>query len=157
MRTGLVKHRHSISRFSFHFGIRAISWSSKKQGVVSLSSTEAEYVAQTHAAKEGIWLRSFMKEIRGGEEKPLTISCDNQGAIALAKDNKFHVRTKHIDLRYHFIREAVEDGKIQVKYVLMDDNVSDIFTKPLPRPKFTKFVESLGLRRSDNTKAKHRY
>ena len=85
---------------------------------------------------------------------PLT---DNEGAIALAKDNKFHARTKHIDLRYYFICEAVEYGKIQVKYVLMDDNVSDIFTKPLPRPKFTKFMESLGLRRSDGTKAKHRY
>ena len=67
----------------------------QKQGLVSLSSTEAEYIAQTHAAKEGIWLRSFMK---GREEKLLTISCDNQGAIALAKDNKFHARTKHIDL-----------------------------------------------------------
>ena len=92
------KHRHSISRFLFHFGIRLISWSSKKQGVVLLSSTEVEYVTQTHAAKEGIWLRSFMKEIQGGEEKPLTISCDNQGAIVLAKDNKFHARTKHINL-----------------------------------------------------------
>ena len=57
------KHRHSISGYSFHFGVGAISWSSKKQGVVSLSSTEAEYVTQMHAAKEGIWLRSFMKEI----------------------------------------------------------------------------------------------
>ena len=123
---------------------------------MSLSSTEVEYIAQTHAAKEGIWLRSFMKEIRGGEEKPLTISCDNQGAIVLAKDNKVHARTKHIDLRYHFIREAVEDGKIQVKYILMDDNISDIFTKHLPRPKFAKFMESLGLRKSDGAKAKHR-
>ena len=120
-------------------------------------STEAEYVAQTHAAKEGIWLRSFMKEIRGGEEKLLTISCNNQGAIALAKDNKSHARMKHINLQYQFICEAVEDGKIQVKYVPMDDNVSDIFTKPLPRPKFAKFMELLGLRRSDDTKAKHRY
>ena len=150
------KHRHLISRFSFHFGVGAISWSSKKQGVMSLSSTEAEYITQTHAAKEGIWLRSFMKEIRGGEEKPLTISCNNQGAIALAKDNKFHVRMKHIDLQYHFICEVVEDGKIQVKCIPMDDNVSDIFTKPLPRPKFTKFMELLGLRRLDGTKAKHR-
>lgn len=74
------KHRHSISGFSFHFGVGAVSWSSKKQNIVSLSSTEAEYVAQTHAAKEAILL------------------CDNQGAIALAKDNKFHSRTKHIDL-----------------------------------------------------------
>ena len=92
------KHRHLISGFSFYFSVGVISWSSKKQGVVSLSSTEVEYVTQMHAAKEGIWLRSFMKEIQGGEEKPLTISCNNQGAIALAKDNKFHVRTKHIDL-----------------------------------------------------------
>ena len=92
------KHRHLISGFSFHFSVMAISWSSKKQGVMLLLSTEVEYVVQTHAAKEGIWLRSFMKEIRGGEEKPLTISCDNQGAIALAKDNKFHARTKYIDL-----------------------------------------------------------
>ena len=150
------KHRHSISGFSFHFGVRGISWSSKKQRVVSLSSTEAEYVVQTHAAKEGIWLRSFMKEIQGGEEKPLTISCNNQGAIALAKDNKFHARMKHIDIRYHFICEVVEDGKIQVKYIPTDDNVSDIFTKPLPRPKFAKFMELLGLRRLDGTKAKHR-
>ena len=74
----------------------------------------------------------------------------------LAKNNKFHTRTKHIDLRHHFICEAVEDGKIQVKYIPMDDNVSDIFTKPLLRPKFTKFMESLGLRRSDGTKAEHR-
>ena len=84
------KHRHSISGFSFHFGVEAVSWSSKKQGIVSLSSTEAEYVAQRHAAKEAIWLRSFMSEMCGGKQKPLTISCDNQGAIALAKDNKFH-------------------------------------------------------------------
>jgi hypothetical protein len=140
------KHRHSISGYSFHFGMGAITWSSKKQNVVALSSTEAEYVAQTHAAKEAIWLRSFISEIQGKTKGPLTISCDNQGAIALAKDNKFHGRTKHIDLRYHFIREAVEDGKINVKYVPTDDNVSDIFTKPLPRPKFQRFVELLGLR-----------
>jgi hypothetical protein len=138
-------HRHSISGFSFHFGAGAVSWSSKKQHIVAMSSTEAEYVAETHAAKEAIWLRSFMSELRGEEEKPLTISCDNQGAIALAKDNKFHARTKHIDIRYHFIREAVEEGKIQVKYVPTEDNVSDVFTKALPRPKFEKMVGMLGL------------
>ena len=71
----------------------------------------------------------------------------HQGTIALAKDNKFHARTKHIDLRYHFIREAVEDGKIVVKYVPTDDNVLDVFTKALPKPKFQKMVELLGLRR----------
>ena len=143
------KHQHSISSFSFHYGLVAVSWSLKKQSIVSLSSTKAEYVVQTHMAKEGIWLKSFISEICGREEKPLTISCDNQGAIALAKDNKFHARTKHIDLRYHFIREAVKNSKIKVKYVPTDDNVSDIFTKVLPKPKFQRMVGLLGLRKEN--------
>ena len=141
------KHWHSISGFSFHYGVGAVSWSSKKQNVMSLLSMEAEYIVQTHAAKEAIWLRGFMNEMYGKKKKPLTISCDNQGTIALVKDNKFHSRTKHIDLQYHFIREAVEDGKINVKYILTDVNVSDIFTKALPKPKFERMVELLGLRR----------
>ena len=125
------QHRHSISGFSFHFGKGAISWSSKKQSIVTLSSTEAEYVVQTHAAKEAIWLRNFVNEIQGNSSSPLTMLCDNQGVIALAKDNKFHSRTKHIDLRYHFIHEAVEDNKIRVKYIPTSENVADIFMKPL--------------------------
>jgi hypothetical protein len=140
------KHRHSISGYSFHFGMGAVTWSSKKQNIIALLSMEAEYIAQTHAAKKAIWLRSFISEVQGTGEKKLTISCDNQGAIALSKDNKFHSRTKHIDLHYHFICEAVEDGKIKVNYIPTDDNVSDIFTKPLPKPKFQRFVELLGLR-----------
>ena len=69
--------------------------------------------------------------------------------IALAKDNKFHSRTKHIDLQYHFIREAVQDGKIMVSYIPTDENVSDVLTKPLTKPKFQHFVEMLGLRESE--------
>jgi hypothetical protein len=137
--------RHSISGFSFHYGVGAVSWSSKKQSIVALSSTEAEYIAQTHAAKEAIWLRAFVKEFRGGNSKPLTMSADNQSAIALAKDNKFHSRTKHIDLRYHFIREAVEEGKVKMNYIPSSDNPADIFTKPLAKVKFAKFVSMLGL------------
>ena len=148
------KHRHSISGYSFHFGCGAISWSSKKQYIIALSSTEAEYIAQTHAAKEAMWLQNFVDEVRGTGGAAITINCDNQGAIVLAKDNNFHSRTKHIDLRYHFIREAVEDGKIIVSYIPTDENVSDIFTKALARPKFQKFVEMLGLR--DDSKEERR-
>ena len=92
------KHWHLISGFSFHYRVGAVLWSSKKQNVMLLSSMEVEYIAQTRAAKEVIWLRGFMSEMYGKKEKPLTILFDNQGAIALAKDNKFHSRTKHIDL-----------------------------------------------------------
>ena len=96
--------------------------------------------------KEAIWMKNFVDEIRGPQEKVIRIYCDNQGAIALVKDNKFHSQTKHIDLCYHFVREAVEDNKIKFEYIPMDENVADIFTKALPRPRFIGFVESLGLR-----------
>ena len=92
-----------------------------------------------------LWLRSFVDKIRGPLGEPIGIKCNNQGAIALVKDNKFHSRTKHIDLRYHFIREAVEDNKIKMEYVPTDENDADIFTKALARPRFVRFVERLGL------------
>ena len=141
-------HRHSISGYSFHMGTGAITWSSKKQYIVALLSTEAEYIAQTHAAKEAMYLRVFVQEIRG-LDKPIGINCDNQGVIALSKDNKFHARTKHIDIRYHFIREAVEDGKITLKYIPTDENPVDIFTKLLAKAKFHHFTELLGLKDVD--------
>ena len=126
-------------------GAGAISWSSKKQHVVALSSTEAEYIVQMHAAKEALWLRSFLWELRSAPDDPLILNCDNQGAIALAKDNKFHARTTHIDVCYHFIREAVEDVKVAVQYIPTRDNVSDIFTKPLAKAKFRELAELLRL------------
>ena len=84
-------------------GAGAISWSLKKQHIVALSSTEAEYIVQTHVAKEALWLCSFLQELCSAPDDPLILNCDNQGAIALAKDNKFHMCTKHIDMCYHFI------------------------------------------------------
>ena len=126
-------------------GAGAISWSSKKQHVVALSSTEAEYIVQTHAAKEALWLHSFLQELCSTPDDPLILNCDNQGAIALAKDNKFHARTKHIDVRYHFIHEAVEDGKVAVQYIPTRDNVSEIFTKLLAKAKFRELTELLRL------------
>ena len=121
-----------------------VSWSSKKQSIVALSSMEAEYIAETHAAKEAIWLRTFINKVNGGTRGPLTLMADNQGAIALAKDNKFHSRTKHMDLQYHFIHEAIKDGKVQMKCIPSVDNIMDIFMKPLAKPKFKQFVELLG-------------
>ena len=121
-------------------------WSSKKQHIIALSSTESEYIAQTHAAKEALWLRNFIDEIQGQQNEPVELHCDNQGAIALVKDNKFHLHTKHIDLRFHFVREAVEDNKITITYIPTEENVADILTKALVRLKFKAFVERLGLR-----------
>jgi hypothetical protein len=138
-------HQHSISGFTFHYGQETILWSLKKQAIITLSSTEAEYVTETHASKEAVWLKSFVKEITGQDIGSLTIMTDNQGAIALAKDNKFHARTKHIDLRYHFICEAVKNKKVVMKYIPTSENVANIFMKPLLKPKFNQFVKMPGL------------
>ena len=138
-------HRHSISSYLFNYGWGMVSWSLKKRNIIALSSTEAEYIVQTHAAKEGIWLKSFINKIGGGEEGPLTIMADNQSAIALVKDNKFYSRTKHISLQYHFICEAVEDERVRMEYIPTSENVADISTKALAKPKSTKFVGRLGL------------
>jgi hypothetical protein len=99
-------HHHSISAYVFHVGTGAITWSSKKQSIIALSSTEAKYIAQTHAVKEAIWLRMYWREVTGEPYIPPSgLFSDNQGAIALVKSASYHARTKHIDIRYHLIRE----------------------------------------------------
>ena len=142
---GGQKHCHSISGYSFHMGARAILWSLKKQHVVALSSTEAEYIVQTHMAKEALWLCSFLWELHSAPDNLVILNCNNQGAITLSKGNKFHMHTKHIYMHYHFIHKAVEDGKIMVQYILTGDNVSNIFTKPLAKAKFQELAELLRL------------
>ena len=129
-------------------GMGAITWSSKKQYIVMLLSTEAEYIAQTHAVKEATYLRTFVQEICR-LDKLIAINCNNQGAIMLSKDNRFHTWTKHIDIQYHFVQEVVKDGKITLKYIPTDENPVDIFTKLLTKTKFCHFTELLGLKDVD--------
>ena len=128
------------------FGARAIGWSSKKQNIITLSSTEAEYVRHTNAVKEILWIRNFWTEINGKSNfDPTLLRADNQGTIQLSNNNKFHTHTKHINVRYHFIREALENKLLEIKYVPTDKNIADIFTKPLSRPLVKKFREMLVL------------
>jgi hypothetical protein len=106
---------------------------------------EAEYVAQNHASQEALWLGNFIKEVIDQDINPIKINSDNQGAIALSKDNKFHARMKHIDVTYHFVHENVQDGKVIFNFVSGTENVADILTKPLPRPQFIQCCTNLGL------------
>ena len=138
--------RHSISGYAFLYGGGAISWSSKRQTVIALSTTEAEYISLSNGAREAVWLRNLFGEITRPLATPTPIFCDNQGAKALAKDNAYHACTKHIDMQYHFVREVVEANKITVIYTPTDDMLADIFTKPLAHTKFEKFCTMLGLR-----------
>jgi len=138
-------HRHSISGYAFLINGGAISWSSKKQPLVALSTTEAEYIAVAHATKEALCLRAFLGEITRPPSTPMPLHCDNQSAIALSKDGQFHARTKHIDLRFHFIRETVANGDIDIVYCPTQTMVADILTKPLNRGKTGEHTGSLGL------------
>ena len=99
----MQEDRRAIYGNAFLINGGAVSWYSKRQELVSLSTTKSEYISITHAAKEAVWLLQLIKEVFGVDLKSAMLYSDNQGAIALTKDNSYHARTKHIDIRYHFI------------------------------------------------------
>jgi hypothetical protein len=107
--------RRSTSGYVFQIQGNTISWCSKRQSSVSRSTTEAEYIALSNACQEGVWLRRLMSDIKLKEVEPTTIYEDNQGAIQLSRNPKFHNRTKHIDITHHFVREQVNRNVISVK------------------------------------------
>jgi hypothetical protein len=137
--------RRSVSGYAFSLGTGAVSWKSKKQDIVTTSSTEAEYVAMSAATKEALWLRGLLHEIGFMQDHPSVVAGDNVGALTLAEDQINHARTKHIDVRFHFVRERVLFGDIVFKYVQSHDNVADIFTKALPYPAFSLLRKRLGV------------
>lgn len=145
---GDVGTRRSTSGYVFGIGTGPISWSSKRQSAVSLSTCEAEYIGQTQATKEAVWLRNLLAQLADMEERdiPTTIIYgDNQGAIALAKNPKFHGRSKHIDIQHHYVREKVEDGTVGLKYIETSKQIADGLTKPLSKVPFLQFRRALGL------------
>jgi hypothetical protein len=137
--------RKSISGYAFMLGGAAYAWSSKKQTTVATSSTEAEYTALAHATRFAIWSRYLLDEMGCLQNNPTVIHEDNQAALALARDPQFHARSKHFDIQNHFVREKIENGIIEPVYCTTEDQLVDIFTKPLARPKHDKFTRALGL------------
>ncbi|CAM8991493.1 unnamed protein product [Rhodiola kirilowii] len=129
-------NRKSTTSFYFTWNGNCISWKSQLQPIVALSSTEAEYIAATEAAKEAIWLSGLLKEITGFACSP-KIYMDSQSALCLCKDPVYHERSKHIDVRLHFIRDLVESKTITIEKILGDENPADFGTKIVPVNKFT--------------------
>ena len=121
-----------------------ISWVSHKQKTIVLSSTEAEYMALSDSCQQLMWLRSLFNEI-GISIQSLPLCGDNQGSIFLASNPIQERRTKHIDIRYHFIRYTIEEGKIRLTYCPTEDMTADIFTKALTSLKAKHFASSMGL------------
>ena len=145
---GDIDNRRSTTGFVFFMGDTAFTWMSKKQPIVTLSTCEAEYVAATSCVCHAIWLRNLLKEIGLTQEEPTKVCVDNKSAIALAKNPVFHDRSKHIDVRYHYIRECVARKDVQVEYVKSQDQVADILTKPLTSEDFRRLRNLLGVTRS---------
>lgn len=134
--------RHSTSGIIFIMTGGAITWSSKKQ---TLSTTEAEYISLSTATQDAIWLISLLSEIDSSFKKPIRLMEDNQSAIAIAKNPVYHSRTKHIDVRYHYTRETIKEGTIDLSYCPSNEMVADILTKPLSKEILEKLRSALGL------------
>ena len=135
----------SISGYSFYFQGSLVSWSAVKQKLIALSSTEAEYYAMAHAFKEALWLRTFLELLHLPVPRPFPILSDNQAACSLSNSSAISARSKHIDIRHHFLRDHVQAGSFTTSWVPTEDMPADIFTKPLPLVHFSRHRDVLGL------------
>ena len=137
--------RKSRSGFVYLLNGGAISWGAKQQPVVATSTAESEYVAAFTAAQEGVWLRRMCAELGLTLEGPLQLLGDNQAALAMAGKAADSPRTKHIDVRYHYLRDVVSRGAVKLSYTPSEENAADMFTKPLDSVKFIKFRKMIGV------------
>jgi hypothetical protein len=142
---GSTMDRKSTFRYCFSLGSTMISWSSRKQGFVAQSTAEAEYIAASAASREAVWLRKLLSDLFSSELEPTVIHCDNQSCIKLTENPVFHDRSKHIEMRYHYVRDMVQKNVLSIQYVPTTEQTTDIFTKPLSLTKFVYFRDKLGV------------
>ena len=140
--------RKSTSGFIFICNGGAVSWKSSKQATTADSTTEAEYIAASEAAKEAVWMRKFVSELGVVPNMvyPINIFCDNTGAIAQAKEPRAHQKSKHIQRKYHILREFVGAADIVVQKVASADNVSDPLTKAMTQKQLDHHLEKMGIK-----------
>ncbi|GJS90174.1 hypothetical protein Tco_0772810 [Tanacetum coccineum] len=137
--------RRSTSGSAQFLGHKLVSWSSKKQKRTTISSTEAEYIALSGCCSQILWMRSQLTDY-GFQFNKIPLYCDNKSVIALCCNNVQHSRAKHIDIRYHFIKEQVENGIVELYFVRTEYQLADIFTKLLPRERFNFLIDKLGMK-----------
>ncbi|GJU38218.1 retrovirus-related pol polyprotein from transposon TNT 1-94 [Tanacetum coccineum] len=142
---GCQETRRSTPGSAQFLGDELVSWSSKKQKCTAISSTEAEYIALSGCCSQILWMRSQLTDY-GFQFNKIPLYCDNKSAIALCCNNVQHSRAKHIDIRYHFIKEQVENGIVELYFVRTEYQLADIFTKPLPRERFNFLIDKLGMK-----------
>jgi hypothetical protein len=142
---GDIDTRKSTTGALFFLGNCLVSWQSLKQRVVVMSSCEAEYIVVTTAATQAIWMARLLGELLRREPEVVVLKVDNKSALALARNPVFHERNKHIDLRYHFIRNCLAEGTVSATYINTVDQLADILTKALGRVKFQELRARIGM------------
>jgi hypothetical protein len=142
---GDIDDRKSTSGYVFLLGSGAVAWSSKKQPVVTLSTTEAEFIAAASCACQSVWMHRILEKLGHEQNKCTVVFCDNSSTINLSKNPVLHAKSKHIDVRFHFLRDLTKDGVIKLEHCDSKDQIADIMTKPLRQHVFLKFRESLGV------------
>jgi hypothetical protein len=142
---GDLSTRRSTTGYVFQIQGSTVSWCSKRQGCVARSTTEAEYIALSTASQEAVWLRRLLENVLKKQDNPTVLYEDNQGTIELTKNPKFHNRTKHIDIAYHYAKEQVEKKITFVEYCSTENMLADIMTKGLSKVQFEKFRDILGV------------
>eukprot|EP00253_Pinus_taeda_P035546 PITA_35546 len=141
---GDLDQRRSTSGYVFNLFGGVVCWMSKKQSIVSLSTTKAKYIATTHASKEVVWLQRLCLSM-GLVQRAIRIDCDTQSEIFLAKNPAYHSKTKHIDVQYHFVRDMIEDKKVLLVKVDTLKNIADALTKFVSSEKFSWCRETMGI------------
>lgn len=143
--TGDIEDRKSTSCYVFMLGSGAVAWSSKKQPIVTLSTTEAEFVAAAACASQAVWMKRIIEKLSREKSKCTTIICDNSSKIKLSKNPVLHGRSKHIDVRFHFLRDLTREGAVELVYYETHDQLADVITKPFTVDAFQRFRRQLGV------------
>ncbi|KAL0313117.1 UNVERIFIED_CONTAM: Retrovirus-related Pol polyprotein from transposon TNT 1-94 [Sesamum radiatum] len=138
----------SQSSFVFNLNGGVVAWKSSKQDTTVNSTTEAEYIAASEAAKEAVWMKNYIQElvVVPSIAEPVVIFCDNNGAVAQAKELRSHHRSKHILRRYHLLREMVSRGDCRMDRVSSAENTADLLNKPMSQVAHTQHLDNMGLR-----------
>jgi len=142
---GCVDTRRSTSGYIFLMGGAPVCWSAKRQPIVALSSTEAEYISLARGAQQAMWMKNWLSEVFLPQETPFCLHGDNLGSISLTETTKAHQLSKHLDIRWHYIRDHVREGEITISSIPGKENIADIMTKSLPRAAHERIVRELGL------------
>ena len=142
---GSIEDMKSTSGYCFNLGSGVFSWCSKKQEIVAQSTVEAEFIAASTTVNLALWLQKIPRDLHMEEEEPTEISVDNQATIAISQNPVFHGKTKHFNIKLYFLREVQKNGDVKLIYCKSEDQLSDLFTKPLPVSRFEFLRTRLGV------------